>query len=255
VVINEISKTQRKQGREKDKERERKATRQVDAGPPPPGLGDMPSDVQEPGEMDIPLAPSFLNTVDLRSQERDIIRILLNYSDELISIELEEEEEGEKDGDEVETEKVSIEEYILEDLSHERHVRFIDPFCSKVWALYQAAYADERSLKVESLMRHPDHMISAGVAEMLTEKHELHKWEDRKIYPKHEKEQLLEMVDSSLDRFKLRTLLQMIKETQASIKAVQNDPEKLEKTLNKLNKLNILKMKLSERFGTVILSA
>ncbi|NND94037.1 MAG: DNA primase [Flavobacteriales bacterium] len=253
VVINEISKSQRNHAIEKQKERERKSLRTTQEAPLP-GIQDLPSETGVLVDRDVPVEPSLLDTMDNRSQERDIIRILVKYSTEKLMVEYAD-EDSEEESDEMQTEEVSIEEYILDELSHERHIRFKDSFCSKVWALYQAAYSEERSLNVESLMRHPDQTISAGVAELLTEKHELHRWEERKIYPKHETEQLLEMVDAALDRFKLKTIQQMIKETQASIRSVEKDPQELERTLNKLNRLNNLKMKLSERFGTVILSA
>ena len=212
----------------------------------------MPIEIQEAVERDVPGSGVLLDSLDSTSQELDIIRILVNYGADVLELPIEDAEEDESGN--VPFETTTVEEYMVDDLSNDRYIQFKDGFASKVFALYQAAYSEERSLDVNSLMRHPDRSISERVADMLSEKHELHKWEERKIYPMHEKEQNLVMVETALDRLRLRTVLQLIRETQASIPAVQHDPTDFAKTVKRLDQLNKMKMRLSERFGTVILS-
>jgi DNA primase len=258
VVNEEIYKAQRNHQGDKSKERERAAlqnarlTNQAQEGPPPPGLEDMPVEIQEAVNRDVPVPSAMLDSLESSGQELDIIRILVNYGQDTLELPIEGAEEDESGN--VPFETTTVEEYIVEDLSSDRYIQFKDGFASKVFALYQGAFAEERSLEVNSLMRHPDQTISARVADMLSEKHELHKWEDRKIYPTHEKDQMLVMVETALDRLRIRTVLQMIRETQAAIPAVQDDPIAFAKTAKRLDQLNKMKMRLSERFGTVILS-
>lgn len=259
VVIDEIKKAQRNHQRDKNKERERAELQNARLaaqgsldGPPPPGVGDMPIELQEAVEHDVPVPDVLLDSLNSSSQELDIIRILVNYGADTLELPIEDAEEDELGNIPFET--TTIEEYIVDDLSNDRYIQFKEGFASKVFTLYQSAYSEERSLDVNSLMRHPDRNISERVADMLSEKHELHNWESRKIYPTHERDQKLVMVETALNRLRLRTVLQLIRETQASIPAVQNDPTDFAKTVKRLDQLNKMKMRLSERFGAVILS-
>lgn len=259
VVNEEIKKAQRRHQTEQAKEREREAQRQARQAaqemgdmPPPPGMEDMPPELEEALDRDVPLPGPMLDSLDSGSQELDIIRLLINYGGDQLDLPIEDAEEDEQGN--IPTEPISVEEYIVEDLSNDPYIQFQDGFSAKVFALYQAAYAEERSLDVNSLLRHPDQTISGRVASMMSEKHELHRWEDRKIYPTREKEQLLVAVDTALDSYRLRTVLKMIRETQASIPSVQHDSEAFVKTVKRLDQLNKMKMRLSERFGAVILS-
>jgi DNA primase len=261
IVNEEIRKAQRKQSTDRGKERERAAAQESRLSavtgsdePPPPGMESMPADLMDPHfDQDMPLPAMALDSLDRTSQERDIIRILVLYGQEMLTLEDDEEDEVESEGPKPEPEKITVEEYIVEDLSQDKYVQFEDRTCIKLWTLYQAAYAEERSLDPQSLLRHPDQSISSATVEMMSEKYELHRWEDRKIYPRHEREQMMAMVDMALDRFKLRTVQKLIRETQATIPAVQNDIEQFTKTVKRLQKLNTMKMRLSERFGSVIL--
>lgn len=262
VVNDEIRKAQRRRQQERSKAQERQAAQAMreaapQDGPPPPGLGDLPPELSEAVDRDVPIPELSLDTLDSRAQEFDIIRILVNYGPDLMEVEIPEEEgeTAQSEDEESKTEEISVQTYILDDLAHESYIQFKDPTLSKIWALYQGAYAEERDLDVQSLLRHPDSSIASAVVNMISEPHQLHRWEDRKIYPVHERDQHLLMVNSALNRLKLRTVQTLIREAQATLPSIGNDIEAFGKTAKRLQKLNHLKMRLSEDFGSVILGS
>lgn len=244
-----IRKAQRSHAQQQQKQREidsRRAERIENAPPPlsevpPPGAGDMPLDLED--------AAPFLETQDTAMQEYDVLRILLRYGGADLELPLEAEA-----GHEVEFEKVGVQAYVLESLCEDRHIRFQHRVYGKMWTLFQTAYLEGRSIDTSLLLRHPDPDISATSAEMMSEPYELHDWSRHELIPKSEEQKMTAMVDGALNQLRSKTIQRLIRETQASIPSVQNDPEALEETLKRIQVLNRMKARINESFGTVILS-
>ena len=155
---------------------------------------------------------------------------------------------------EEETEEITVQRYILEELCEEKHIVFKDAKYAKIWTIFQSAFVEERELMVQHLERHPDVSINKVVADLTTEKYTLHRWSERKIYPKAETEQLQRMADEALNRLRLRTVMQMMKETQTTMHSLKSDPEGMQEALTRLSVLNGMKAKLSSYFGSVIVN-
>ncbi|MDA0972424.1 MAG: DNA primase [Bacteroidetes bacterium] len=238
----EIAKAQRQVDSDRIKAQDR--GRPIDSPP----LPDTPPPLtEEEMERDMPIMNSLLDYNEQQEQERDIIRILLNHGDRRMTILFEEDEQGETE------EEISVQQYIMDELCNERHITFKDALYGKIWALYQSAFIEERQLDVRHLERHPDPTINLMVAELTTERHVLHRWSDRKIYPKNETEQLQRMADEALNRLRLRTVMQMMKETEVAMQG-SHDPGIQQEALERLAKLNTMKAKLSAYFGSVIVN-
>jgi hypothetical protein len=246
-LLYELRKSQKKKQKEKERQKERERT--FDA-PPPPGMEHIPPPESEgPVDRDMPMQASLLSSSDHANQEQDIIRLLLNYGSETIHLELEDAVEDEQGN--LETEAMLVERYVVEELSHDKYIQFKEPFCGKVWALYQSAYAEERNLDVQSLLRHPDQSISSRVADLMSEKHELHRWEDRKIYPVHERDKLLEALDGAMNSLRIHIAHSLRKETLAVMQH-ERDAEKVMNLQRKKMRLDNIIAKLCEIRGTVI---
>lgn len=246
TLLYELRKSQKKKQKEKEKQQERQQT--FDA-PPPPGMEHMPVEEEIPVDRDMPVQSALLNASNHAEQERDIIRLLLNYGADSIHLELEGAEEDEFGN--VETEEISVERFVVEELSEDKYVQFKEPFCSKVWAMYQSAFAEQRTMDVQALLRHPDHSISATVADLMSEKHELHRWEDRKIYPLREKDKLLEAVEGAINSLKIHIANSLRKETLAVMQH-EKDYDRVIDLQKKKMRLDQIIAKLCEARGTVI---
>jgi len=243
TLNNEINKALRKIDADKRKEIQRQPNSSpADLESPPPPTEEYPM------EMDMPVQGSLLDHNEQQEQEKDIIRILLNHGEKIMMLKYEDEEGNAQE------QEISIQRYILEELCEEKHIQFKDLLFGKVWTLYQSAFAEERELSIQHLERHPDPNINKIVADPTTEKYALHRWADRKIYPKAETEQLQRMCDEALNRIRLRTVMQMMKETQSTMSSMKSDPEGLHEALNRLAMLNTMKAKLSGYFGSVIVN-
>jgi DNA primase len=244
TLNNEINKALRKLDSDRQKENTRASQfsqNREEEMPPPPSE-------EYPTDMDMPVQDSILDTNEQQEQERDIIRILLNHGNKIMTLSFKD-EAGEE-----ETEEITVQRYILEELCEEKHIVFKDAKYAKIWTIFQSAFVEERELMVQHLERHPDVSINKVVADLTTEKYTLHRWSERKIYPKAETEQLQRMADEALNRLRLRTVMQMMKETQTTMHSLKSDPEGMQEALTRLSVLNGMKAKLSSYFGSVIVN-
>lgn len=250
ALSHQLREATRRRKQQKVKQQEIDARRASREEAPPLSADDAPPSMDDSsGLSDIPEAAAFLETVDTEQQERDIIRILLKYGQETLHVPL----EKENDKDEQKYEELLLQQYVLEELCDDREIQFNHPVYGRMWALFQAAYAEERQLSTEVFLRHPDPHINSAAAGMMTDAHRLHNWERHDLTPVGEEKKLFYAVEGALNQLRSRIIKRMIKEAQASLRSVEHDQEKMMATLQRIQVLNRMKARISAPFGTVIL--
>jgi DNA primase len=251
TLLHEIRKSQRKKAAEISK---RAATEMARSNEPPPPDFPPPYETgDEQLQRDMPIGiDSLQSSSPSKEQEADLIRILLNYGEEPITLKVIEDELDE-DGNEKESEETrTIEAYVMDEVVTNK-IEFVVPAYKSMLAIYQSNFAIDRSTSAKQLLQHPDTSIAHEAASLISERHTLHDWIRHKIEVTGEDKKVNYMVDSALNRLKLKSVQSMIKANQSALKEHRNDAEKMDKILKRLRKLDKVKMELSEYFGNAII--
>lgn len=180
-------------------------------------------------------------------QEKDLIRILLSYGDHLMSFETEE--------DSGEFVEISVAEFLVQELAVDE-IELKDKDCQAVLEEYKLSLASDEFLKASDLVRHEKISVSALCADLLTEPNELSdNWtEIHQIYPETEAMHLKKAVKDVIFRLKLKHIRILSESIQEQIKTNTAGDEVLIELLGKKKHLDVVKTKLTESYGTTIIS-
>lgn len=187
-------------------------------------------------------------------QERDIIRLLLNYGTFLIktkNIEVDEK------GDDVEIDvEVTVIELIIHELekdemglNHEVFKLIYDEFCIGL---------ENGNLQgPNAFTQHPDQTISRMAVDVLTEKHELSpQWVTQKVKIKREIDSLERAIMEAIFSYKIAMIVNDICLIQHHMTEVSNDQKgmiELTELINRQKQLDQVKMAFSEKLGRIII--
>ncbi|MCX6273160.1 MAG: DNA primase [Bacteroidetes bacterium] len=226
TLINELNKLLRKSFEKKSLE--------MTGG----GIADLP-------DLTVPSVPQPIFEIsESEYQEKDIIRLLLNYSHEVIHI------HHEENPDVVQSVKVG--DFIIQDLVKDE-ISFSNP-------IYQAIFNEFLSRQNEGFLpddqyfiQHPQEEIAQTAVDLLSSPYSLSKnWvEKKKINVPTEKSILAEAVTSSVLSFKLRKVEKMITEIQRQMKVAVNEEESILLMNRQLFLIHVKKM-ISETLGRII---
>ncbi len=178
-------------------------------------------------------------------QERDVIRLLMNYGNREISLEYTDE-----NGREI-SEDVDVASFIVSDLLNDeipiRNKLYKQIFDEVTHEIDHGNLPDEKFF-----LNHTNQEIAALAANLLIPKYELNDWGRVKITVNGEEDKLKVAVERAVLSMKLRWLEGKFDET---IKALQNasDEKDAEILLNSQKKLLKKKMALSARLGRIVL--
>lgn len=197
-----------------------------------------PEEVQE----DIP------SLHDASFQERDVIRIMLNYGNEEIAVQVEHEDESEVAEEEVVTNVATL---IAHDLLNDK-VDFQNPLFAQIFDFFVERLENDEEVEANDLVQHHDPAIQQLVAELLTEKYKLDDWERKEIYVTTELMKLKKAVHGALFAFKTKYITRLIDQNQLDVKtAVSFDDVRA--LLEEQKKLQKLKTQISKLQGITIL--
>ncbi len=158
-----------------------------------------------------------LDLNDSSYQERDIIRLLLNYSND--EIEVTEEDERKRPV----TRKYQVGLVIMSDLGQDEIV-LSHPGYRKIYQEYQKALQRDVLLDSDFFVNHEDDEIRSIAVDLLSSPYELSKnWTNKKIYVPTEKDRLWLTVQTSILALKSREIEKEIAENQKRIKEAEND--------------------------------
>jgi len=201
-------------------------------------------------ELPSPLQPIFEED-DADAQERDILRLLLNYSSHEISFP--KEETATKTDGTVEWIHVQVAHYIIQDLERDE-ITLSNKMYSQIYSEIKNLFLIENTLRTDNLLNHEDSNIRKFVSEMLSEPYELSpNWGKHSITVPTEENVLRAAVEGSLYSLKIRKVMQMIKENRQRIDVAYRNGSDILEIMERQHRLETLKMKLSLALGIDVL--
>lgn len=186
------------------------------------------------------------NFTDIEFQERDVIRILLNYGSQNIELPAFTEDEEE------EMVPVNIAQFIHSELGSDG-ISFENELYQKVFEKY-AEFLSRMEIPDEKyFINNEDQEISTLAVDLFTEPYNLSEnWETHMIYVTHENADLKKTVFKAIYSLKLKKLMQLILLTQEKLKVIDSD-EDLEALLEQQKILMDAKRQISNELGRVVL--
>ncbi len=201
-----------------------------------------------PEHVQIPVLPGDDKPLFLHSQEhqeRDLIRILLNYGRELVPYET-----IDVNNQKV-TLMVTVAEYIITGIQQDQMEFEVQTF-QKIFNEYDRCYREETIPETSHFTQNPDIEISLPAIDLLTSEYELSDWEKHGILVKTEVQVLRESVEGAIMTLRLKKLEKMKQVLQDELKA-QSDPGEIDIIMHKLRKLEEVKGHLAGVLGRVVL--
>ncbi|MFM1932517.1 MAG: hypothetical protein RL226_1820 [Bacteroidota bacterium] len=186
--------------------------------------------------------------VSALAQERDLIRLMLNYGSYPVSVELHNIESGE-----MEPQLITVSEYLLFELQDEA-MELHDETLRKVTQEYARMLLEHVLPDDKHFSQHPDQEVAQLSAELLSFPYTLSEnWSLRhNIFPETEEMNLAKAVKDCIYRLKLRHVMVMIHRLEQEI-ATTNDDGRLDELLKEKVHLDHVKVQLSRYFGSTIL--
>jgi DNA primase len=181
------------------------------------------------------------------AQERDIIRLLLNYGDCAVKIEVE------KNGTS-EWHEVALAEFIVFCLEQDQ-LQFEDPMMRKIYQDY-ISYLDELVFPdIKKFTFHENPEVSQTSTDLITSQYELSdNWEKRHyIVTEKEETNLEKAAKDAVYRLKLVKINRLIEDITKALNEHQSDEEKVVELMESKKMLDQSKRRIAQYFGTVIL--
>ncbi|MHC1706445.1 MAG: DNA primase [Bacteroidales bacterium] len=196
---------------------------------------------------DTPIIPEPQLKVDFSEseyQEKDIIRLLLNYGREEILMH--------DVMDELVTFQVRVGEFIVMDLKKDA-LTFSNPLYQRIFDEFSFQLKENLIPDEKYFINHPDAEISKITVDLVSSPYALSKnWlEKKKITVVTEKQILADAVASSVLSFKLRKIEKMMSENQKIIKAALSEEEAIV-LMEQQKFLTHVKKVISEKLGRII---
>lgn len=180
-------------------------------------------------------------------QEKNLVRLLLNYGNNLVEV-----KHYDQEGEEVSME-ISIAEYVLNELLHDE-LSFIDPVYQMFLYEYILQMKDGVLPGAQYFTHHANPHISTAAINLLASNHQLsEKWRARhNIYIGHEADNLKKTVDHDLYIYKEKRLQKLLKQEKEKLKHATND-EEVQSLLISIQKLDALKGRANKLLGRTII--
>ena len=177
----------------------------------------------------------------LAHQERDLIRLLLNYGGTII----------EMDSDDEKKQEISVGEFLIHALDEDKMV-LTDTGFNTILCEYRDLLIEGKQPSNTHFTMHADMATSQIAADILSERYALSpNWQKHRIYPETEDMLLVKAVKDSIHRLKLVKIREMILIINEQIRTA--DEEKSIQLMMKRQALDKAKKKLSAYFGSVVI--
>ena len=177
-------------------------------------------------------------------QERELVKLLLVYGPEMLTVVHEEE-----DGQEVES-QMSVAQMIIDDLLNDQIV-FLDPVNRKIFNIYDQALNTDQLPDYQYFISNEDEQIAQLAADLLISPYKLDQWEKHGIYVKKEENMLKKAVESSILRYKDKIIDAQLKTLQDELKMEQDVDNQLI-LLKKKKHWDDLRVQINQKLGIVI---
>lgn len=205
--------------------------------------------VRLPEAYPLPNKPQVSNkqTFDGEILEREIIRILINYGNNIIFSEQDEETKNQY--------IVTAGQYIISEILNDE-LELQHPLYKQIFDEYADHVNHSKDIDEKYFIQHPDKMVNALAADLVSKAYGLSKiWKKHEMPFETEEMKLSTMVPSIVMDFKSKKILSMIRQTQQEmLEAQQNsDIEKLEELQLRYQNLNTIKKTFASSLGNRII--
>lgn len=177
-------------------------------------------------------------------QEKELVRLLLTYGNKYINIDVPQE-----DGSTA-TMSVSVATLIIDDLKNDSLI-FKDELHSKIFKTFDEALQNETIPDYHTFTTNQDETMSNYASNLLLSNYKLDDWNRHGIFVTTEDDLLLQMISSSLLRYKDMILEERRAELLKEI-AVTTDSDDIMILLQKKKELDEIKILINSRLGIVI---
>ena len=186
-----------------------------------------------------------IEEVGTKPQERDLLRMLLNYGHEKIIVPIQNEDGSTGD------EEMTVAEFMFTLLAVD-DLGFDEPLFQNIYLDYRHKSNLGEPVEGARYANHEDEGWRGLSIDLLTEKHVLSpNWKDRhKIHVTREREQLLDAIEEGVDILKERRVDRMIHEKQETLKDADEMNALI--ALQEIVQLNEVKKALAKRTGRVV---
>ena len=180
---------------------------------------------QEQEKMSLPRAKAFdsqaASTERCRVYESELLRELIKYGNKVLFIVIKDDEPSVN---------VTVAQYILKELE-DSDITFQTPSCKKILDYYTTLIGERQIPDVTMFTLNTDTEISKFTVEILEPKAEVSEkfWEERNRYISAEDKNLKEVIDRSLNGYKLELVDQLLDERQKKLAELQKEPDSDEK--------------------------
>ncbi|MCF8278356.1 MAG: DNA primase [Flavobacteriales bacterium] len=184
---------------------------------------------------------------DAEFQERDIIRILMLYSEKHIHFDVWD-EAGEKV---IDQEEVNVVDFVVTEIL-EDEITFENTLFKLVFDEFAKMLEEEKIPTEQHFINHPNPEISGLAVNFFAQPHTVsERWKEHNIVVTREEDVLKRSILSSLNVLKLRKLEKMINDTRDLLK--QSEEDQLLLNMDRLNNLLKVRRKLAMEIGSTIL--
>jgi DNA primase len=183
-------------------------------------------------------------TVFCEAQEKDLVRILLNYGQTTIDLE--------QDAESGETVSSSVAEIIISSLEDDE-ASFEHPLFQRIYTEYKKALSEKtESDLAHYFIHHSLPEVSAFAIEVLTNRYELNNWEKHSIFVLSEKDKITRLIQGSLSAYNCKKLEKEEIEIGKALSAKPSEEEQMKLLSRKVQIINI-KRELNKTFGRIII--
>jgi DNA primase len=176
-------------------------------------------------------------------QEREIIRLLLNFGNTILKNEQNEQS----------SESETVGKFIISEIKNDE-LDLQHPLYKQIFDEYAHFVINSGKVDEKYFIHHPDNAVSTMVADLLTKKHTLSKKlyeKDHRAYIETEDMKLNEAVPAIIIEFKNKKLITALRETQLQLFEAQKsgDIEKIEELQLRVQNLNVMKKTFAKKLG------
>lgn len=177
-------------------------------------------------------------------QERELIKIMLQYGNTDLSFELQDEE-----GNPV-IYREPVAQHILSDLQADR-LSFENPLHNAILETFSRSAQDGVIPTSQHFLQNPDPEIVKLAVDLITSPYELHNWERKKIFVKTEPDVLKQAIEGSLYRYKDSVLKAKSDELTEKLREATDVDEQTALQIEKMG-IDRMRMIINQKLGIVI---
>jgi len=179
-------------------------------------------------------------------QEKDIVRLMLNYG----RIEIDVDSIDEEDNDVVI--KMKLADFVAEEIQADE-LTLDDPVLQKIFDAYLVQLEkDDQTDPILRLTSVEDVTVRELVSDLVSEKYVLHKWQSQNIEVQTEESKIFRAVTDALYAFKARKINVIIHQKRLELKEIQEKNGEILDVLMELQKLGEIKRQLLSQQGITI---